>query len=55
VGFISIKALQNLLRARPEFCQQLLAILSARIAQTDQIQKAILAKDSPPEQEVGLA
>lgn len=55
VGFISIKALQNLLRTRPEFCQQLLAILSARIAETDQIRNAILAKDSPREQEVGLA
>lgn len=55
VGFISMKALQDLLRSRPEFCQPLLTILSARIAQTDQIRMAMLAKENIPEHEVGLA
>ena len=55
VGFISMKALQELLGSRPEFCRQLLTILSARVAQTDRIRKAMLAKENIPEHEVGLA
>jgi CRP-like cAMP-binding protein len=55
VGFISIKALQNLLRARPEFCQQLLAILSARIAQTEQLTKALVRNEKLPKLESELA
>jgi CRP-like cAMP-binding protein len=55
VGFISMKALLELLGSRPEFCQQLLTILSARVAQTDRIRKAMLAKENIPEHEVGLS
>ena len=55
LGFISIKALRNLLREQPELCQQLLTILSARMAETDQVRKAMLGKESVPEHEVGLA
>jgi CRP-like cAMP-binding protein len=55
VGFISMKALRELLGSRPEFCQQLLTILSARVAQTDRIRRAMLAKKNIPGHEVGLA
>lgn len=55
VGFISIKALKGLLREQPELCQQLLSILSAQIAQTEQVRNAMLARESNPDHELGLA
>lgn len=55
LGFISREGLRTLLRERPELGQHLLAVLSARLAQTDQVKKAMLAKEGAPEQEVALA
>lgn len=55
VGFISIKALKDLLSEHPELCEQLLNILSERLAeQNEQVRKAMLARESAPEYE-GLA
>lgn len=49
VGFVSIKALKHLLGEHPELCEQLLTILSERLAvQNEQVRKAMLAKESVP-------
>jgi CRP-like cAMP-binding protein len=53
--FISSQALKSLLREQPELCQQLLTILSAKIAQTEQATKAMVRKEKVPPFEMGLA
>lgn len=55
LGFISSQALLSLLRNEPELCQQLLTILSAKLAHTEQLTKAMLHKEKVPPLEMGLA
>ena len=55
LGFLSTQALQELLREHPEFCQELLKILGAKLAHTEQVTKALLRKERPPKLESGVA
>ena len=55
LGFVTSQALDSLLREHPELCQQLLAILSAKIAHTEQLTKALARKENIPRLESGLA
>ena len=55
LGFITTHALESLLRSHPEFCQQLLTILSAKIAHTEQVTKALVRKEKLPRMESGVA
>ena len=55
LGFISCKELKELLREEPEITQHLLAILSAKVAQTEKVRKALLEEEEAPVQHVGLA
>lgn len=55
LGFVTSQALDSLLREQPELCQQLLAILSAKIAHTEQLTKALARKENIPRLESGLA
>ena len=48
VGFCSTRALDLLLQKRPELCQQLLAILGERMAENQQVVKAMLDKERQP-------
>jgi CRP-like cAMP-binding protein len=52
LGFLSCKTVKSLLREQPEICQQLLRILSAKIADTDRV---MLRKRGVPETELGVA
>lgn len=54
LGFVTSQALDSLLREQPELCQQLLTILSAKIAHTEQT-KALARKENIPRLESGLA
>jgi hypothetical protein len=55
LGFLATQALESLLRTHPEFCQQLLLILGAKIAHTDQVTKALVRKEKLPKLESGVA
>ncbi len=55
VGFCSARALDSLLRQRPEFSQQLLAILAERMAENQQVVKAMLSKEKQPLQRSEVA
>ncbi len=44
-GFWPSEALNSLLRKRPDLCQQLLAILSEKISENQQVAKALLSKE----------
>jgi CRP/FNR family transcriptional regulator, cyclic AMP receptor protein len=55
LGFLTTQALDTLLRNHPEFCQQLLTILSVKIAHTEQVTKALLRKEKLPSLESGIA
>ena len=48
VGFCSTQALDWLLQERPDFSQQLLAILGERMAENQRVGKAMLDKERPP-------
>ena len=48
VGFCSAQALDSLLHERPEFCQELLAILAERLADNQQVAKAMLDREKRP-------
>ena len=50
LGFWSLDELDLLLQRRPDFCRQLLVILGERMAENQQMAKALLAKDEQPEQ-----
>jgi CRP-like cAMP-binding protein len=52
LGFLSCQTVKSLLREQPEICQQLLKVLSAKIANTDRV---ILRKRGVPETELGVA
>lgn len=54
VGFCTAHALDLLLRQRPDLCQELLAILAERMAENQQIVKAMLGKEKPPLQQSGV-
>jgi CRP-like cAMP-binding protein len=45
LGFCSARSLNVLLQERPDLCQQLLAILSERLAENQQVVKAMLDKE----------
>ena len=55
LGFLTTQVLESLLRQHPELCPQLLTILSAKIAQTEQVTKALLRKEKLPRLESGVA
>jgi len=55
LGFLTTRVLESLLRSYPEFCQQLLTILSAKISDTEQSMKALLRKEKLPKLESGVA
>src|SRR5580704_380254 len=42
LGFLTARAVESLLREQPDLCQQLLTILSAKIAHTEQLTKALV-------------
>ena len=46
LGFWSPEALDVLLRGRPDLCRQLLIILGERMAETNEVQKALLNKET---------
>jgi CRP-like cAMP-binding protein len=45
LGFWSPDALDSSLRTHPDFCQPLLAILSAKIAENHEVERALLTRD----------
>lgn len=45
LGFLSTQALKSLLRQQPDLCQLLLTMLGAKVAQTEQVTKAVLRKE----------
>jgi hypothetical protein len=45
LGFWSPDALDSSLRTQPDFCQPLLAILSAKIAENHEVERALLPRD----------
>jgi CRP/FNR family cyclic AMP-dependent transcriptional regulator len=55
LGFLTARAVESLLRDQPDLCQQLLTILSAKIAHTEQLTKALVRKENLPRLEAGLA
>jgi CRP-like cAMP-binding protein len=54
LGFLPLQALVSLLRKHPELCQQLLTILSAKVAHSEQETKALLRKERLPRLELGV-
>ncbi|MFZ0732732.1 MAG: cyclic nucleotide-binding domain-containing protein [Candidatus Sulfotelmatobacter sp.] len=48
LGYWSPDALDSLLRTHPDFCQPLLAILGAKIAENHEVERALLARDKQP-------
>lgn len=52
LGFLSCKTVKSLLGEQPEICEQLLKILSAKIADADRV---MLHKRGVPETELGAA
>jgi CRP-like cAMP-binding protein len=50
LGFCSFDALESLLRERPGLCKQLLVVLGERMAENQQMARALLTKDQQPEQ-----
>jgi hypothetical protein len=45
LGFWSPGALDSSWRTQPDFCQPLLAILSAKIAENHEVERALLTRD----------
>jgi CRP-like cAMP-binding protein len=54
LGCWSSEALDSLLRERPDLCRQLLSILGERVAENQQITKAILDHAPQPQQRSGV-
>jgi CRP-like cAMP-binding protein len=54
LGFLPLQALLLLLRKHPELCQQLLTILSAKVAHSEQETKALLRKERLPSLQLGV-
>ena len=54
LGFLTLQALVSLLRKHPELCQQLLTILSAKVAHSEQVTKALLRNEKLPRLELGV-
>ena len=52
--FVPLQALVSLLREHPELCQQLLTLLSAKVAYSEQVIKALLRKERMPGLELGI-
>lgn len=55
LGFLTTQGLESLLREHPEFCGELLEILSAKLVQTERVTKALLRKEKVPKLESGVA
>ena len=55
LGFLSPKALVSLLRKQPELRQHLLTILSAKVAHSEQVAKALRRNEKLPELGLGPA
>jgi CRP-like cAMP-binding protein len=54
VGFLTLQEVVSLLRKHPELCQQLLSILSARVADSERATKALLHNERLPRLELGV-
>jgi CRP-like cAMP-binding protein len=48
LGYWSPDALDSLLHTHPDFCQPLLAILGAKIAENHEVERALLTRDKQP-------
>ena len=48
LGYWSPDALDSLLRTHPDFCQPLLAILGAKIAESHEVERKLLTRDKQP-------
>jgi CRP/FNR family transcriptional regulator, cyclic AMP receptor protein len=55
LGFLTPDVLVSLLRQQPELRQQLLTILSAKVAHTEEVTEALLRKEELPRLELGPA
>ena len=55
LGFISSATLKALLRSQPQACHELLTMLTAKIAQTDEITRAAIGGTSNPGPDLALA
>jgi len=55
LGFLTPQALVSVLRQQPELRRQLLTILSAKVAYSEQVTKALVRKEKLPGLELGLA
>jgi CRP-like cAMP-binding protein len=54
LGCWCLEALESLLQERPDLCQQLLVILGERVAENQQITKALLDRTTQPAQRSGV-
>jgi CRP-like cAMP-binding protein len=54
LGFLTPEELVSLLQKQPELRQQLLTILSAKVAHCEQVTKALRCKEKLPSPELGL-
>lgn len=54
LGFLEPQALVSVLRKQPELRQQLLTILSAKVAHSEQVTKALLRKEKLPGLQLGV-
>lgn len=48
LGYWSPDALDSLLRTHPDFCQPLLAILGAKIAESHEVERTLLTREKQP-------
>jgi CRP-like cAMP-binding protein len=55
LGFISRERLKALLCEQPELGRHLLGVLSAKLAQTEELKKTMPSKEDPPQQKLGVA
>jgi len=55
LGFLSCQALVSLLRENPALCQQMLQVLSEKMAHTEQLTKAMRRNEKLPNVESGIA
>jgi CRP-like cAMP-binding protein len=55
LGFLTTQSLESLLRKHPKLCNELVAVLSAKVASSEQMMKTLLRKEKPPRVESGVA
>ena len=55
LGFLTTQVLESLFRSHPELCQELLAILSAKVGHTEEVTKVLFRKEKLPRLTSGVA